>query len=266
MSAQEASARTGLSTETLRYYEREQLLPAVARSAGGHRRYSNEDLQRLSFLIRLRDTGMPIAVMRQFAALRLLGEPGRPGRLRLLLQHRASVRRRTEALQSNLRAIDLKIHRHQRILREQGALEMIQPDVQPDQQPWSLRALHHVQLAMPRGQEDKARSFFRDALGMTELQKPPVLAARGGCWFRSPGLELHLGVEEPFAPARKAHPGLLVDNLPGLAATLEAAGHPVSWDDNFPGYHRFYATDPFGNRLEFIEPDNSSAATVTPAS
>lgn len=122
-----------------------------------------------------------------------------------------------------------------------------------EQRSWTLRALHHVQLAMPPGREDAARAFFGGVLGMTELPKPPVLAARGGCWFRGGSVELHLGVEEPFAPARKAHPGLLVDDLRGLAVSLERAGRPVAWDDGFPGYARFYADDPFGNRLEFLE-------------
>lgn len=114
--------------------------------------------------------------------------------------------------------------------------------------------LHHAQLAMPRGAEDQARSFYGDTLGMTELDKPPVLAARGGCWFRAGGLELHLGVEDDFRPARKAHPGILITGLDGLAARLEAHGVPVQWDDNLPGHRRFYAGDPFGNRLEFLEP------------
>jgi catechol 2,3-dioxygenase-like lactoylglutathione lyase family enzyme len=118
-------------------------------------------------------------------------------------------------------------------------------------------ALHHTQLAMPRGEEEAARAFYSGALGMTELEKPPVLAARGGCWFRGGGVELHLGVEDPFVPARKAHPGLLVAGLSALAVALEAAGRTVTWDDEFPGYSRFYAADPFGNRLEFLEPEDS---------
>jgi hypothetical protein len=84
-----------------------------------------------------------------------------------------------------------------------------------------------------------------------------VLAARGGCWFRGGGLEVHLGVEQEFSPARKAHPGILVEDLPALAAALEAAGVGVSWDGEFPGHRRFYASDPFGNRLEFLEPQQS---------
>ncbi|MCD2187247.1 VOC family protein [Actinomycetospora soli] len=111
--------------------------------------------------------------------------------------------------------------------------------------------IHHVQLAMPAGREDEARAFFVGALGMTEIEKPPVLAARGGAWFRGGGVELHLGVEEPFAPARKAHPGLVVDDIAEVARRV---GQDVTWDDDFPGFRRFYAHDPFGNRLEFLQP------------
>ncbi len=122
----------------------------------------------------------------------------------------------------------------------------------------SLLPIHHVQLAVPQGAEPQCRSFWGDLLGMRELDKPPALAARGGCWFRGGDLEVHLGVEEPFVPARKAHPGLLVDGLQQLAQRLEQAGHPVSWDGEFPGHDRFYSTDPFGNRLEFLQPQESS--------
>jgi catechol 2,3-dioxygenase-like lactoylglutathione lyase family enzyme len=122
---------------------------------------------------------------------------------------------------------------------------------------FSFVALHHVQLAMPRGQEAIARAFWAGLLGMTELEKPAVLEARGGCWFRGGGLEVHLGVDDPFAPAGKAHPGLLVHDLRALAMRLEDAGRSITWDDDFPGHRRFYAHDPFGNRLEFLEPDGS---------
>jgi DNA-binding transcriptional MerR regulator/catechol 2,3-dioxygenase-like lactoylglutathione lyase family enzyme len=257
LSASEAAVRTGLSAETLRYYERENLLPPVGRSTGGHRRYGADDLQRLSFLINLRATGMPLAVMRKFAQLRLEGESGRLGRLQLLLEHRQSVRNRISTLRLNLHVIDLKIDRHRRILRNRGEAAMPEQTKTPETATYAFIALHHAQLAMPRGKEDAARAFYSGALGMTELQKPPVLAARGGCWFRGGGLELHLGIEDPFIPAKKAHPGLLIENLPGLAASLETAGHTVTWDDNFPGYHRFYADDPFGNRLEFLEPEHA---------
>ena len=117
-----------------------------------------------------------------------------------------------------------------------------------------LRPVHHVQLAVPAGSEPDCRAFWGDVLGMAELAKPEALAARGGCWFRDGHLEVHLGVEEPFAPARKAHPGILVDGLRQLAQRLESRGHPVTWDDGFPGHDRFYSADPFGNRLEFLQP------------
>jgi catechol 2,3-dioxygenase-like lactoylglutathione lyase family enzyme len=115
-------------------------------------------------------------------------------------------------------------------------------------------ALHHMQLAMPRGREDAARAFYRDVLGMAEVDKPPVLAARGGAWFRSGGLELHLGVEDDFRPARKGHPGILVDDLDAVARLLTDAGQHVAPDSELPGFRRFYAADPFGNRLEFLQP------------
>jgi catechol 2,3-dioxygenase-like lactoylglutathione lyase family enzyme len=114
--------------------------------------------------------------------------------------------------------------------------------------------LHHVQLAIPAGGEPAARAFYVDGLDMAEVAKPPVLAARGGCWFRRDGVEIHLGVERDFHPAAKAHPGILVADLDGLGARLAAAGHEVIWDDALPGYRRFYAHDPFGNRLEFLSP------------
>jgi catechol 2,3-dioxygenase-like lactoylglutathione lyase family enzyme len=119
---------------------------------------------------------------------------------------------------------------------------------------FSLGPLHHVQLAIPAGGEPACREFWGGVLGMAELEKPPVLAARGGCWFRGGGLEVHLGVEESFVPARKAHPGILVDGLRGLAERFLEAGVEVVWDEEFPGHARFYASDPFGNRLEFMEP------------
>ena len=119
---------------------------------------------------------------------------------------------------------------------------------------FAFERLHHVQLAIPPGGEAGCREFWGQTLGMDEVDKPAVLAARGGCWFRRDRLEVHLGVEADFVPARKAHPGILVSDLLGLAGRLEAAGVEVSWDGNFPGHDRFYAADPFGNRLEFLEP------------
>ncbi|HEV7193779.1 MAG TPA: VOC family protein [Jatrophihabitantaceae bacterium] len=114
--------------------------------------------------------------------------------------------------------------------------------------------LHHTQLAMPAGEEDAARDFFVGVLGMAEIQKPPDLAARGGAWFRSGEVELHLGVEAQFSPARKAHPGIVVSDLDDVAHRLSAAGQDATWDELFPGFRRIYAHDPFGNRLEFLEP------------
>ncbi len=117
-----------------------------------------------------------------------------------------------------------------------------------------LVGLHHVQLACPRGSEQVLRAFYGDVLGLTEVPKPPELAARGGVWFRSGALELHLGVEDDFRPARKAHPGLLVRDLTAYADRLAAHGVPVRWDDAFPGFRRCYVDDPHGNRLELMEP------------
>ncbi len=117
-------------------------------------------------------------------------------------------------------------------------------------------SLHHVQLAMPGGREDDARAFWGDVLGLAEVAKPPELAARGGCWFRAVDgdLEVHCGVEQDFAPARKAHPGIVVDDLDEVVDRLAVAGHDVTPDDLFPGHRRVYAHDPFGNRLEFLQP------------
>lgn len=114
--------------------------------------------------------------------------------------------------------------------------------------------IHHVQLACPAGSEPALREFYGGVLGLGEIRKPPGLAARGGCWFRGHGIELHLGVEEDFRPARKAHPGLLVAGIDAWAGRLRDAGYPVGFDDEFPGMRRFYSQDPNGNRLEFLEP------------
>jgi len=117
-----------------------------------------------------------------------------------------------------------------------------------------VTVIHHVQLACPPGSEDASRDFYAGVLGLEEVDKPPVLAARGGCWFRGHGIELHLGVEHDFRPARKAHPGLLVTNLDAWADRLTAAGYPADRDEDFPGMRRFYSYDPHGNRLEFLQP------------
>jgi catechol 2,3-dioxygenase-like lactoylglutathione lyase family enzyme len=115
-------------------------------------------------------------------------------------------------------------------------------------------AIDHIQLAMPAGREADARAFYEGLLGLREVPKPPNLAARGGCWFERGAVRVHLGVEADFRPARKAHPAFLVDDLLAVRATLEAAGIPIRHDEPLDGYERFYIDDPFGNRLELLEP------------
>ena len=117
-----------------------------------------------------------------------------------------------------------------------------------------VRAIEHVQLAMPVGKEDLARRFYGDLLGIPETPKPPHLAERGGVWFERGPLKIHLGVEGEFRPARKAHPALLVEDLATLATALRAAGHAVSDDEPLEGFYRVYVSDPFGNRIELMEP------------
>lgn len=117
-----------------------------------------------------------------------------------------------------------------------------------------LTAVDHVQLAAPPGSEDRLRAYYVDVLGMREMPKPAVLAARGGCWFQAGAVRLHLGVEDDFRAARKAHPGLRVTDIDGYAARLQAHGAEVAWDGDLPGHRRFYSHDPVGNRLEFLEP------------
>jgi catechol 2,3-dioxygenase-like lactoylglutathione lyase family enzyme len=114
--------------------------------------------------------------------------------------------------------------------------------------------IDHIQLAMPAGREDEARRFYRDLLGIPEKEKPPVLAARGGAWFERGELKVHLGVDKQFVPARKAHPAFLVTGLRALIAKLKAAGVAVRDDEPLDGYLRVYVDDPFGNRLELLEP------------
>ncbi|MFG3124201.1 VOC family protein [Streptomyces sp. NPDC048201] len=118
-----------------------------------------------------------------------------------------------------------------------------------------LLAIDHVQLAAPPGTEDALRAFYGGVLGMAEVPRPPALAARGGCWFRAGGVQLHLGVGADFRPARKAHPGLLVADIDACAARLAAHGAPVEWGGGLPGHRRFHSEDPVGNRLEFLAPD-----------
>jgi len=114
--------------------------------------------------------------------------------------------------------------------------------------------IEHVQLAMPAGGEERARAFYHDVLGIPEIPKPPNLAKRGGCWFERAELKIHLGVESEFRPARKAHPALLVVDLRALSERLKSSGYPVRDDEPLEGYHRIYVDDPFGNRIELMEP------------
>ena len=117
--------------------------------------------------------------------------------------------------------------------------------------------LHHVQVACPPGGEDGARRFYRDGLGMTEVDKPAELAKLGGAWFRASGAEIHVGVEDPFVPARKAHPALVLDDvteLEAVAARLADLGFEVDWSERhaFPGFERFHTRDGHGNRVELL--------------
>jgi len=125
--------------------------------------------------------------------------------------------------------------------------------------------LHHVQVACPPGGEAAARRFYADGLGMTEVEKPAALAGRGGAWFRSYDAagavtaEIHIGVEDPFTPARKAHPALVlatVADLEATAARLDALGFDADWRERrtFPGYQRFHVYDGAGNRVELLSP------------
>ena len=123
-------------------------------------------------------------------------------------------------------------------------------------------ALHHVQVSCPRGGEDDARRFYADALGLSEVEKPEPLRGRGGAWFRAYDdqgavvAELHVGVEDPFTSARKAHPAFVVDDLDLVVGRLEAGGHPVDRTEQatFPGYRRIHTADPAGNRVELVSP------------
>jgi catechol 2,3-dioxygenase-like lactoylglutathione lyase family enzyme len=115
-----------------------------------------------------------------------------------------------------------------------------------------LLALDHVQLAMPAGREDDAQAFYEGVLGLPRVTKPEPLARRGGCWFASGSVNIHVGVDDPFVPARKAHPAFRVADLDALAVIVSAAGHEVRWNDELPEVRRFYTDDPFGNRIELI--------------
>lgn len=125
-----------------------------------------------------------------------------------------------------------------------------QPLRPADERPARWRAIDHVQLAIPEGGEDVARRFYVGTLGFVEVPKPPVMAARGGCWFVAGDVQLHVGVDADFRPARKAHPALVVA---GLAELVDEAGLEIAWSDEIPGTARGFVHDPFGNRIELID-------------
>jgi catechol 2,3-dioxygenase-like lactoylglutathione lyase family enzyme len=118
--------------------------------------------------------------------------------------------------------------------------------------------LDHVQLAMPKGQEGQAREFYGTLLGLRELPKPAELAAKGGVWFECGELQLHLGVEEPFLPARKAHPGIRLAGYEAFVSKLAQAGVTVKPDSSVPGMRRAFVDDPFGNRVELVDGESPS--------
>ena len=115
-----------------------------------------------------------------------------------------------------------------------------------------VERLDHVQLAMPPGGEDRATAFYEGLLDIPLVPKPPELEVRGGCWFERGGLRVHLGAEEDFRPAKKAHPALAVTGVEELCSLLETAGYPVRRAEDVPGMPQFFVNDPFGNRIELV--------------
>ncbi len=118
----------------------------------------------------------------------------------------------------------------------------------------TVRSIDHVLLAMPPGKEAEARAFYQGVLGIPELVKPANVAVRGGCWFGNGALKIHLGIEKDFRPARKAHPALIVSDVRAMARKVAAAGFRVSEDVPLEGYDRVFVDDPFGNRIELMQP------------
>jgi catechol 2,3-dioxygenase-like lactoylglutathione lyase family enzyme len=116
-----------------------------------------------------------------------------------------------------------------------------------------ITGIHHVQLAIPPSGEDDARSFYGNLLGLRETEKPAALATKGGCWFEGPGVSVHLGVEDSFSPARKAHLAFVVENLDHAERALSEVSATITFDASLPGARRLYTADPFGNRIELIE-------------
>jgi catechol 2,3-dioxygenase-like lactoylglutathione lyase family enzyme len=118
-----------------------------------------------------------------------------------------------------------------------------------------VRNIDHVQLAMPPGEEERARTFYAGVLGLTEVPKPADLANRGGASFEQGAVKIHLGVEADFRPARKAHPALIVEGLAEIIARCTRLGYATKPDVAVDGYCRIHVDDPFGNRIELMERD-----------
>ncbi|HXI54684.1 MAG TPA: VOC family protein [Polyangia bacterium] len=123
----------------------------------------------------------------------------------------------------------------------------------------TIVAIDHIQLAMPAGRESEARAFYSALLGLPEKPRPPEMARRGGAWFENEHVKIHVGVDPDFHPARKAHPALVVRDLRALVARLKEAGAPLSSDVALEGFERVFVHDPFGNRIELLEPAGPSA-------
>ncbi|MGG4267107.1 VOC family protein [Peribacillus simplex] len=119
--------------------------------------------------------------------------------------------------------------------------------------PFIFKSIDHIQLAAPKGSEDTARNFFKNILGFDEVEKPEELKKRGGVWFEFGNYQIHIGIEEPFYPAKKAHPAFEIENIEELKKHLITNGIEVIEDDKRPGAKRFYISDPFGNRMELLE-------------
>ncbi|WP_310620494.1 VOC family protein [Flexibacterium corallicola] len=117
----------------------------------------------------------------------------------------------------------------------------------------SIIGLDHIQIAMPKGEEEKTRHFYGQTLGFEEVDKPAEIRGRGGAWFQAGPVNLHVGVQEDFVPARKAHPGFLVESLSDMEAKLEAGGYEFAHEKQIKGYRRLFTEDPFGNRIELME-------------
>ncbi|MFS0575664.1 VOC family protein [Sporosarcina sp. 179-K 3D1 HS] len=116
-----------------------------------------------------------------------------------------------------------------------------------------IKGIDHIQFAAPAGTEEQARQFYGELLGLEEIPKPKNLIGRGGCWFRCGLQEVHIGIQQDFIPAKKAHPGFSVDALDELKTRLEQAGYVISEEPPIDGRSRFFTHDPFGNRIEFLE-------------